>query len=150
MAQPPLPTALADLTQRRDTARTEQALLQGSGLAVPTALALLEARIAFLENKMHDGELALVTVSDAWLSWLRVPVTEIDRLGMEPNIGDFSFRDATHYYLDGADGGAYRAARQAEGSGELLVGQRKVSRFPFSDDINRMDDYRARGWKPSG
>jgi hypothetical protein len=137
---------MVDLTQQRDDVRAEQALLLASGLAVPTAQSLLAARAALLENKLHDIGLDLETVRDSWLSWLRVPVPEIDRLGLEPAIGDFSFRDATHYYLDGADCNAYCAARQLEGSAELVPAQRQVGKFPFDNDISRMDDYRARDY----
>jgi hypothetical protein len=127
----------------------EQAALLGSGISLPVAAALLAARAAVLRHELHDIGIELTVLSGPWLSWLRVPVSEVDRLDLGEKVSDSSYRSATHYYLDASDGDVYRAHRRAEGSGELKIASVVSKNVLNVPGVERLDDYRARDWTPA-
>jgi hypothetical protein len=130
-------------------AQKELAILTGLALPAGTlslSLSLLQSRIVELENRIHDHALELLIVSDAWQARLRVPVAEINRLGLEPQISDYSWRDNAHYYLESTDAAIYGLARKAEGGQAFEPEQLTVESFPHRPEVTRLDDYRARDW----
>jgi hypothetical protein len=58
----------------------------------------------------------LTLVVDPGHAWLRVPLVEIARLGIEDQISAYSYINGNYAYLEeDSDAGRYQAARQAQG-----------------------------------
>lgn len=139
-----------NLTRELAAIRKEMTALAASGLVLRIASALLIEREAALRNQVHDVGLELEEVTGPWLSWLRVPAAELARLHLDDLVSDSSFRCETYYYLDAGDAAMYRSRRRDEGAPELTVGPTRELNVAAEPSIWRMDDYRARDWKPPG
>ena len=139
-----------NLTRELATIRQEMTALAASGLVLRITSALLIEREAVVRNQLHDVGLELEVVTGPWLSWLRVPVSELKRLHLEDLVSDSSFRCEIYFYLDAADAEMYRSRRRDEGASELALGPTRELNVAAEPGIWRMDDYRARDWKPSG